>query len=131
MSKLGFSWVTPILCVSNLVKSLEHYEKVFGFEINWKWSESATFGDQEKPTFACVCRGEISIFLCENCQGIPGAWLSLNVRNRQELSELHTEYRLAGAEILEEPLDRSWGMCEMIVRDPDGNIFRVGCPIGE
>ena len=33
------------------------------------------------------------------------------------------------ADIVEEPTDCSWGMREMLVRDPDKNTFRIGCVI--
>ncbi len=129
--RVGFSWVTPVLCVSDMIASLDHYEKVLGFEIAWQWSESEAFEGPEKPTFACVCRGEISLFLCEQGQGNPGSWLSLNLRTLDELEQIHKEYLKAGASIIEEPQDCSWGMREMWVEDPDGNTFRIGSPLDE
>ena len=57
MSKVGFSWVTPVLCVNDMIASLAHYEQVLGFEIAWQWSDTEAFEGPEKPTFACVCRG--------------------------------------------------------------------------
>lgn len=129
MSKPGFSWVTPILCVSDLPGSLEHYEQTLGFEIAWRWSETEAFETPDHPTFACVCRGDISLFLCENGQGNPGSWICLNVRNADELDALHQEYRRSSADIAEPPSDRSWGMREMLIRDPDANVLRIGCVI--
>ena len=127
LGKTGYSWLTPILCVSNLSDSLEHYEKVLGFDISWKWSERGKFNEEDSPTFACVNRGECSIFLCENGQGIPGAWICLNVCNKEELEEILSEYKNNSADIVEEPTDCPWGMREMQVRDIDGNVFRIGC----
>ena len=88
MKKPGYSWLTPVLCVTNLVQSLEHYEKVLGFEVSWKWSEDEAFDETAKPTFACINRGECSIFLCQNGQGNPGAWICLTLRNREDLEQL-------------------------------------------
>lgn len=129
MSRVGFTWVTPVLCVSDLVKSLEHYDQVLGFEKAWAWSEKEAFDEKKRPTFACVCRGEISIFLCEKGQGNPGAWLSLNVGSLNELQEIFAEYKNSSANIIEEPQDYSWGMREMLVQDLDGNTFRIGCSL--
>ena len=131
MSKVGFSWMTPVLCVTDLVKSLEHYQKVLGFDISWQWSENDAFDEKSAPTFACACRGEISVFLCEKGQGNPGTWLSLNVKNKDELEQLFLEYKNSSAHIEEEPVDCSWGMREMLVKDLDGNTFRIGCPLEE
>jgi len=130
MHKPEFSWITPVLWVNDLVKSLAHYEEVLGFHVAWKWSETETFEDPDHPTFACVSRGECSLFLCEKGQGNPGSWICLNVNSREELNQLFKEYTKSGADIVEKPLDRSWGMCEMIVRDLDANVFRMGCQTG-
>lgn len=129
MNKPGFSWLTPVLCVSNLPKSLEHYETVLGFDVSWKWSEGEEFNETSHPTFACVNRGDICIFLCENGQGSPGAWICLNVSSPEELQEVFVEYHNTSANIIEDPKDYSWGMREMLVKDLDGNTFRIGCQL--
>ena len=129
MNKVGFNWVTPILCVSDLVNSLDHYEKVLGFDVSWAWSDEDQFDNAAKPTFACVCRGEISIFLCEKGQGHPGAWMSLNVSSLAELDSIYEEYQQSSAKIVEKPIDCPWGMREMLVQDLDQNTFRIGCPL--
>jgi uncharacterized glyoxalase superfamily protein PhnB len=129
MSKPGFTWITPVLCVENVAKSLEYYEQVLGFEISWKWSESEAFGISCDPSFACVTRGQCSLFLCEQGQGNPGSWNCLNVDTLEELEELFRQYTDSGAHIIEEPQDRSWGMREMLVADLDGNTFRLGCQL--
>ncbi len=127
MSKPGFSWITPVLCVNDLVKSLMHYEQVLGFKVSWKWSENETFENPSHPTFACVSRGDCSVFMCEKGQGNPGSWICLNVNSREALDQIFQEYTTSGADIVEKPIDRPWGMCEMIVKDIDGNVFRMGC----
>lgn len=129
MAKIGFNWITPVVCVSDLPRSLEHYESVLGFDINWAWSEGQEFEEKTSPTFACVCRGEISIFLCEKGQGNPGSWLCVNVANVDELEAIFAEYKDSGANIVEPPQDYSWGMREMVVQDQDGNTLRVGCSV--
>lgn len=129
MAKPGFCWLTPVLCVKDLVASLKHYQEVLGFEQSWKWSEGDAFAEPEHPTFACVCRGECSVFLCQQGQGNPGSWICLNMPSLDALQEIFEEYKTTGADIVEPPEDRSWGMREMIVQDPDGNAFRIGCQL--
>ncbi len=129
MSKAEFNWVTPVLYVENMIPSLQYYQEVLGFDINWQWSEETEFEQPAHPTFACVGRGEISLFLCEQGQGNPGSWLCLNVNTLDELSSLYQEYQQSGAKIIQEPKDFSWGMREMLVKDIDDNVFRMGCPL--
>ncbi|WP_223788210.1 glyoxalase superfamily protein [Marinicella meishanensis] len=127
---VGFNWVTPILCVDNVANSLKHYEQVLGFEVSWSWSDETSFEQPDHPTFACVCRGHVSVFLCEQDQGKPGAWMFLNVENMADFEAIHEEYKKSGANIIEGPEDYSWGMREMLVADLDDNRFRIGCPLG-
>ena len=124
-----FSWMTPVLCVSDLTKSLEYYEKSLGFSISWTWSEDNAFDETAKPTFACVASGDCCLFLCEKGQGNPGSWICLNLRTRDELDAVHSQYRRSSARIVEEPVDCPWGMREMLVEDLDGNTFRIGCAL--
>ena len=66
----------PIFNVRNVTASIEHYVQVLGFEKAWDWGEP--------PTFGCVCRDEVSIFLCEGGQGQLGNWISVFVDDVDE-----------------------------------------------
>jgi uncharacterized glyoxalase superfamily protein PhnB len=120
-----FKHVTPILCVNNVEKSLKYYKDILGFSIEWFWSEDKGF-NKGTASFASVCRGDIGYFLAEQCQGNPGAWSSLFLENLDELEVLYQEYLKTGADIIEPPEDKPWGMREMLVQDLDGNKFRIG-----
>lgn len=126
---IGFTHSTPILCVNDLARSLEHYTSVLGFEVQWQWSEEQAFDETAAPTFGCVRRGEVAIFLCQQGQGKPGAWISLHLPSREDVDAVHAELAAAGAKIAEPPCDRSWGMREALVEDLDGNTFRIGAPL--
>lgn len=127
-----FSGVVPVISVANIAESLSYYTDHLGFEIAWKWSAAGEeFGEIEKPDFACVRRGDAVFFLDHGIQGKPGSWYSLFLESLEELEAIHHEYRQSGARITEEPSDRSWGMREMLVEDPDGNVFRIGAGVEE
>ncbi len=130
MNKVPLTWSTTVLCVDNVAKSLEHYRDVLGFDISWQWGDDA-FEGNSKPTFACVCRGEVSLFLCEQGQGNPGTWICMSVKSREEFDSLYDEYKSSGADIKSDPEDCPWGMREFQVCDLDGNTFRMGCVIDE
>lgn len=126
---VGFTYSTPILCVNDLAASLVHYVEVLGFLVQWKWSAEQAFDEAAAPTFACVQRGEVALFLCHQGQGQPGAWLSLHLASLEDVAAIHAELVAAGATISEPPADRPWGMREMHVQDLDGNTFRIGAPL--
>lgn len=123
--------MTPVLCVNDVSASLRYYVDQLGFAVSWEWSDADAFDAPDHPTFACVLRGEVALFLCEQGQGHPGSWNCLNVCTRTELDDLHREYRDRGARIVQPPTDEPWGMCEMVVEDLDGNTFRMGVPLDE
>jgi len=107
--------VTPILSVSDFAASIDYYTQRMGFQKAWDWGDP--------PTFGCVIRDGIEIFLCLNGQGQHGTWMSIFV---DDANALHEEMRARGARIVMPPTDEPWGMREFHVEDPDGHTFRFG-----
>jgi catechol 2,3-dioxygenase-like lactoylglutathione lyase family enzyme len=117
--------VTPILNVSDLQASLDWFEAL-------GWKMGFTWGDP--PTFASVVCGDPGgrgeIFLCRECQGARGTWMSWFLPGRDELDAAYARARGLGYEISREPADEPWNVREFHLRHPDGHVFRVGCPTG-
>ena len=110
----------PILNVRDLQASLRYYDRELGFTVDWEHGEPADFGS--------VSRGHTTVFLCEGCQGTPGAWLMVFAR---DVDALHEEYRGTDAKIRMPPKDMPWGIREMHVSDLDGNVIRFGTGLDE
>jgi len=109
-----FHGATPILNVKNLAASMDYYINKLGFQKKWDWGEP--------PTFGCVARGNVRIFLCEGAQGQAGMWMSIFLDN---VDALHEEYKKTGAIIRQAPTNMPWGTREMNVQDLDGHRFRM------
>jgi catechol 2,3-dioxygenase-like lactoylglutathione lyase family enzyme len=107
--------LTPILNVSDFAASMRYYTEQLGFRTAWQWGEP--------PSFGCVARDRVEIFLCHNGQGKPGTWMSIFVAN---VDALHEEVRARGARIVKPPVTEPWGMREFHVEDPDGHTLRFG-----
>lgn len=107
--------VAPIFYVSDIQRSLHFYTEVLGFEKQWDWGDPVDF--------ACVAFGEVELFLCQEGQGHPGTWLYLFI---DEVETYASWIRDRGVEILAGPQDEPWGMREMVVKDPDGHVLRIG-----
>lgn len=105
----------PILNVNDLQASFRYYREALGFHVDWEHGEPADFGS--------VSRGETIIFLCEGCQGTPGAWLMVFAR---DVDALYDEFAETDARIRMAPKDMPWGIREMHVSDLDGNVIRFG-----
>jgi predicted enzyme related to lactoylglutathione lyase len=105
----------PIFNVRSVPASIDYYVQRLGFEKEWDWGEP--------PTFACVCRDQVRIFLCQGAQGAPGTWISIFV---QDVDELFEDYKRRGADIRQAPTNFPWGGREMNVQDLDGHRLRLG-----
>jgi hypothetical protein len=112
-----FESAVPILNVKNVPAAIAYYEQKLGFQKEWDWGSP--------PTFACVLRDAVRIFLCEGAQGAAGTWISIFVR---DVGALYQDYRKRGAIIRQAPTNFPWGLCEMNVEDLDGHRLRLGGP---
>jgi catechol 2,3-dioxygenase-like lactoylglutathione lyase family enzyme len=110
----------PILHVRSLHASQRYYRDALGFKIDWE------HGDP--PDFGSVSRGDSMLFMCQGCQGNPGSWMMIFT---PDVDRLHDELARRGAIIRMPPTNMPWGMREMQVADPDGNVIRFGSAIEE
>lgn len=116
-----FKHPTPILCVDAMGASIAYYVERLGFQLAWDWGDP--------PTFACIKRGDLYLFLSERSQGQRGTWIFVPVT---DVDRLYDEYRVRGANVVQPPLNQPWGSREMKVEDPDGHTFRfAGDPTSE
>lgn len=111
-TKTNFENSTPILSVSDLVVSVNHYVEKLGFA-------SAGWGND---IFTSVTRDRAGLYLCQGGQGRPGTWVWIGVN---DVAALYEEYRASGARILRPPQNYPWAF-EMHVEDPDGHVLRFG-----
>lgn len=113
--QVDFECAIPILAVEHVPTSLGYYTEIMGFEVKWEWGDP--------PSFAAVERGHVTFFLCEQCQGQSGTWVSVFV---DDVDTLYEDYVETGAKIRRTPTDEPWGIREMQVEDLDGHVFRFG-----
>ena len=109
--------IVPILYSTDVLRSLQYYTEVLGFDRKWDWGDP--------PDFGGVSKDHIEIFFCEKGQGNPGTWLSIFV---EDVDELYTAIKAKGARIISPPTTMEWGVREMLVEDPDGHRIRFGHP---
>jgi predicted enzyme related to lactoylglutathione lyase len=107
----------PIFHVASLRASQAYYRDALGFKVEWD------HGDP--PNFGAVRRGDGVIFQCEGC-GSSGAWIMMFVK---DVDKLHDEIAAKGAIVKLPPTNMPWGLREMHVADPDGNVMRFASSI--
>ncbi|WP_158104507.1 GNAT family N-acetyltransferase [Amycolatopsis kentuckyensis] len=121
----------PNLLVRELAESVAFYADVLGFRVGWRWSDrQARFLAATEPTepgTALVGRDQVQLMLTQ----LPGSHttrLHLDVPAAAQVDRLFREWSGRGADIAEPPFVRPWGMYEMRLHDPDGNVLRVSSP---
>ena len=106
--------VAPNLPVPDVPAAQEWYRTVLGLEIKWIWEDD----------FGSVGRVSLEVFLYES-DDPKGVICSLFV----DLDDLHAVYercREQGGEVVSELERKPWGLQEFSVRDPGGNVLRIG-----
>jgi ankyrin repeat protein len=110
-----FRSAVPILNVKNVPAAMAYYIDKLGFAKHWDWGSP--------PTFGCVMRDGVELFMCQGGQGARGTWISIFV---QDVDLQFKEYRGRGAIIRQPPTNFPWGLREMNVEDLDGHRLRLG-----
>ena len=103
----------PIFTVTDLRASQRYYRDVLGFHVDWE--------DGDPPDFGSVSRGHAIVFMCQGCQGHPGAWIMVFA---PDVDRLHEEFVAKGAIVKRPPTNMPWRLREMLVEDEDGNTIR-------
>ena len=126
---------TPVYCL-DLDASLAFYTKQFGFEVrndvpmgpDMRWLTVGAPGDAHELLLAAVdhhippadrqtmretvAKGDLAVFI-----------------QVDDLDKTFESLRAAGAEILQEPINQSYGVRDAAVRDPSGNHLRLSQPL--
>jgi uncharacterized glyoxalase superfamily protein PhnB len=121
MADMHFPPLCPEIPVADLAAALAYYRDRLGFTIDWA---------DEALGLAGLSRGEARIFMSDagyraGLGNRAPVVLWLNLTNRAEVDDLHTEWAAAGAHIAAPPQAQPWRLYEYFARDPDGNVLRV------
>lgn len=111
----------PEIPVSDVEKAAAYYVKVLGFDFDWGNNEGGIGG---------ISQGACRLFLTNapfhRSYGTGGpVMVWLNLTSKQEVDELYSRWKQAGAKIVAEPEDKPWRLREFRVADLDGNQLRV------
>jgi catechol 2,3-dioxygenase-like lactoylglutathione lyase family enzyme len=112
MATTAWQFLVPQLPVRDVPASQRWYRDALGFEVRWTWLED----------FGAVGNGECEIFLARIDDPRPVTTCVFV----DDVDAVYEEYRARGAEIDSELESKPWGLREFTVRDPDGNLFRIG-----
>jgi catechol 2,3-dioxygenase-like lactoylglutathione lyase family enzyme len=118
MSELLLAGAATVFIVSDLTKSIEYYRDALGFTVTFQYGSP--------PSYACLCRDEVALHLLasKRTKRLPGnGGICVFVK---DVDRLHTDLVSRGANLINTPQDRDYGMRDFDVVDLDGNQLTFG-----
>src|SRR5262249_4731192 len=103
----------PIFSVRDLRASQRYFRDALGFTLH------SEHGDP--PACCDGGRADATTFFSARCQGHPGAWIMIFVK---DVDRLNDELVHRHALVKMPPTTMPWGLREMHVADRDGNVIR-------
>lgn len=105
-----------ILPVSDVLASIDFYEKKLGFDVTFKW--------QEPPTYAVVKSGDIGIHLSLRSEKYQVNQEHVHIIIfAHDVDAAYKQCLESGVKIHAEIGDRDYGMRDFDITDPDGFII--------
>ncbi|WP_274424300.1 VOC family protein [Chelativorans sp. YIM 93263] len=125
---IQFPRVFPTFRYRDPAAMIDWLVRAFGFSVH------ARYGEGGKVAHAELALGSSIIILGQASEDSFGAMVGEPGQNGgksiyiavERFDVTYDQAVKAGAEILEEPVDRDYGSREFICRDPEGNIWTIG-----
>jgi catechol 2,3-dioxygenase-like lactoylglutathione lyase family enzyme len=125
-----FASAVPQFTVPDIVRTVEYYRDVLGFEVAGYWDGEQVTPTPVRPVFAIVKRDQVRVYFN---QGDGAAVQTGRAEGAYDVyfhvvgvDALAGEFRSRGAEILDGPEDRSYGQRELVITDCNGVILAFG-----
>jgi catechol 2,3-dioxygenase-like lactoylglutathione lyase family enzyme len=126
---------TPVYCI-DLDESLAFYTERLGFEVRndvimgpeMRWLTIAAPGDTHEMLLAAVDHHIPAVDRVAMREIVTKGDLAIFIQV-EDLDKTFESLRAVGAEILQEPIDQSYGVRDAAVRDPSGNHLRLSQPL--
>jgi catechol 2,3-dioxygenase-like lactoylglutathione lyase family enzyme len=103
--------MNPVFEVADIDRSLAFYRDVLGLTPHWRWQSSA----------AGLYTESLELYLARVDDPKPSR-VAVFVDDADAALE---QYRVAGAEIVQDIETKPWGLRGFTLRDPDGNLIDV------
>lgn len=114
----------PVLHITEAEAAEAFYCGMLGFRLEFEARASEAKRD---PCYMGVSRDGAMVHLSSHAgDGMLGGVVLLLC---DDVDSLHAEFVARGAQIHLAPVDQTWGMRELYVRDPDRNSVRFSAPI--
>jgi predicted enzyme related to lactoylglutathione lyase len=107
--------IMPELPLGDVAAGVAHYRDVLGFRINYAQHDIAVM-DRDHVRILLIARSQ-------RHQGIGSCYVYVDDADR-----LHAELRARGANVVDEPVSKPWGLREFHILDLENNQITFGQP---
>lgn len=116
-NRLAFGKAIPVLASLDIARTLQFFDEVLGFRTQ----------HVEDFSYGMAARGDVEIHFwrCDDKRIAENTSCYVRV---DDVYALHAELKLK-LPALKSVAERAWGMAEVYVTDPDGNLIKFGQPI--
>lgn len=119
-----FDRVAPVLAVRDVAASLDHYRQL-GFRTKPYLDPSG------EPIYGFLCRGEIELHVACVSDLNPETTTCACYIYVDDADTLYEQWKATEVKgVFHAPVDTEYGLREFAHIDPDGNLIRVGSPLG-
>jgi catechol 2,3-dioxygenase-like lactoylglutathione lyase family enzyme len=109
---MAWTFLVPELPVRDVRAAQEWYRDVLGLGVNWLWEDTfGSVGQDGVELFPTVAPDRGPVTCCVFVDDVEA---------------VYERCRERGADVCAELELKPWGVREFSVRDPDGNVFRIG-----
>jgi catechol 2,3-dioxygenase-like lactoylglutathione lyase family enzyme len=116
--------VIPVLHMTHAEASKHFYCNLLGFGLAF---EAPVLAVEPDPSYLGLVRDGLTLHLSSHAGDAVVGGVALFLVD--DVDALHAEFVARSAPIHLAPIDQTWGMREMYVRDPDGNTLRFATPV--
>ena len=106
-----------VLQVPDVRAALAWFRDALGFEVE-PWADGSAYGYAK--------RDDVWFHVSTPGSGLWAAYLYTD-----DVEALHAELVERGAEIVQPPTDKGYGMRDVLVRGPGGHVLAIGQPLGD
>ena len=109
----------PSLTVNDIERSVRFYTEVLGFYLSERWTENGTLLGVNLKAGVC----ELGLSQDDWAKGRDrkkGVGMRIWCKTAQDIDQMAARIKAAGWQLVEEPIDQSWGVRSLSIEDPDG-----------
>jgi uncharacterized glyoxalase superfamily protein PhnB len=121
MPSNNFKTAVPVIASRDVVKTVEYFERLLGFEREWVWDDP--------PVYAGLRAGSAMLYINHDPE-LAGAIQERNLAPDiylwiEDIDAIYARHRASNAEIVDDLAVKPWGTRQYTVLEPNGYRLKI------